>query len=60
MRHAPILLVALAVPALGKGWSYSTATERHLRACIGQGPTAVTAPKRANCTQQERVLGLCS
>lgn len=52
--------VALALPALGKGWSYSPATERHLRACIAQGPTAISAPKRANCSQQERVLGLCS
>jgi TRAP transporter TAXI family solute receptor len=52
--------VALALPALGKGWSYSPATERHLRACIDQGPSAFTAPKRANCTQQERVLGLCN
>jgi hypothetical protein len=52
--------VTLALPAPGKGWSYSGATERHLRACIEQGPSAVTAPKRANCTQQERVLGLCN
>ena len=52
--------VTLALPALGKGWSYSAATERHLRACIEQGPSAFTAPKRANCSQQERVLGLCN
>lgn len=52
--------VALALPALGKGWAYSPATERHLRTCIQQGTSSFTAPARANCTQQERVLGLCN
>ncbi len=51
--------VALALPALGKGWSYSPATERHLRAWHPAGAIGLhRAPKRANCSQQERVLGL--
>lgn len=52
--------VALALPALGKGWTYSPVTERQLRACVQAGPSAFTATKRANCSQQERVLGLCN
>jgi len=49
--------VQMALPALGKGWSYSPPTERELRACIGSLQATKTAPV---CTQQMRVLGLCS
>ncbi len=51
--------VSLALPALGKGWAYSSATEAQIRSCV-QGAAAIASPpKRADCSQQERILGLC-
>ncbi len=48
--------VQLALPELGRGWSYYPPTERELRSCI----TAPPPPQAAACTQQVRVLGLCN
>jgi len=49
--------VQTGLPELGQGWRYYRPTERSLRNCLAQGPAAAKAV--ANCTQQERVLGLC-
>jgi len=50
--------VELALPDLGRGWFYYAPTFRELRACR----LSMTAkPTRASrCTQQEKILGLCS
>lgn len=55
--------VRLALPPLGRGWTYYPPMERVLRNC--QAPEAiepaagrVPAP-RESCSQQERILGLC-
>jgi TRAP transporter TAXI family solute receptor len=48
--------VELGLPDLGQGWSYYPPTERALRACIAAQPKTKVA---AQCTQQERILGLC-
>ena len=48
--------VQLALPPLGKGWSYSPPAERELRACANLGGAGKAVPV---CTQQMRVLGLC-
>ena len=51
--------VTLGLPALGKGWKYYEPTAREIRACTSEKPmTKVSAPK--SCSQQERILGLCS
>ena len=55
--------VRLSLPPLGRGWTYYPPMERVLRNC--QAPEAIEpaagkAPApRENCTQQERILGLC-
>jgi len=48
--------VELALPDLGRGWTYSPATHRELRKCIESGRAPKALPV---CTQQARVLGLC-
>jgi TRAP-type uncharacterized transport system substrate-binding protein len=48
--------VELALPELGRGWTYSPPTERELRSCIAGLRTAKPAPV---CTQEMRILGLC-
>lgn len=48
--------VDLALPELGRGWSYYRATERALRSCLA----GKMMPKPvAHCSQQEKILGLC-
>lgn len=53
--------VELALPELGQGWSYYAPMARELQRCIASTPrAAVPLPARkASCSQQERVLGLC-
>lgn len=56
--------VELALPELGRGWSYYAPMARELRACVGRQPSApAVAPAStaspAACSQQERLLGLC-
>lgn len=58
--------VQLALPELGRGWTYFPPMARELRNCIagkpatGAGAAAAAAAKPAKaCSQQERVLGLC-
>ena len=48
--------VELGLPGLGQGWLYYPQTERALRNCLASIPK----PKPVvQCTQQERILGLC-
>ena len=50
--------VTLALPELGRGWTYYAPTTRELRRCASAtAPPAETS--RAQCTQVEGVLGLC-
>lgn len=55
--------VRLALPALGKGWTYYAPTERVLRACTDPStaprPAAPASRGETGCTQQEQILGLC-
>jgi hypothetical protein len=57
--------VNLALPDLGRGWSYYPPTTRELQACIATrartapGQPTPPIPSSPACTQQERVLGLC-
>lgn len=59
--HAKWREVELALPELGQGWSYYAPMARELQRCIASAPrAAVPLPARkASCSQQERVLGLC-
>ena len=51
--------VEMKLPELGRGWSYYRPTKVELDACVRQ--TVAKAPRRVReCTQQERILGLCS
>ena len=51
--------VQLSLPGLGRGWQYSPATSRELRACA-RPVAAKPAPRARECTQSERILGLCT
>lgn len=54
--------VQLALPNLGRGWFYYPATTRELRSCIAGKPnlgTPANSKPAKDCSQQERVLGLC-
>jgi uncharacterized protein len=48
--------VELALPDLGRGWTYSPPTHGELLKCIASGRAPKGLPV---CTQQARVLGLC-
>lgn len=61
--HAKWKEVDLSLPELGKGWSYFTPMANEIRRCVAAGaaaPPAPRAPTAPPCTQQEKVLGLCS
>jgi uncharacterized protein len=55
--------VELALPELGRGWFYYGPTAREIRACIAAKPKlearAKSQPAKP-CSQQERILGLCT
>jgi TRAP transporter TAXI family solute receptor len=56
--------VKLALPPLGRGWSYYPPMERVLRNCgdasvVTPVAAPASAPVRGACTQQEKILGLC-
>lgn len=58
--HAKWREVELALPELGRGWSYYAPMAREMQRCIASGPRVSPPPAvRATCSQQERVLGLC-
>ncbi|WP_233575900.1 TAXI family TRAP transporter solute-binding subunit [Noviherbaspirillum saxi] len=61
--HPKWLEVQLQMPVLGKGWKYYPTMERVLRSCIANKsrPSQATSPSPVirNCSQQEKVLGLC-
>jgi len=50
--------VSLALPELNPGWTYYGPTTRELRAC-GSGKPRPAARTR-NCSNEERILGLCN
>ncbi|MCY7371008.1 MAG: TAXI family TRAP transporter solute-binding subunit [Polaromonas sp.] len=57
--------VELALPDLGRGWTYYPPTTRELRSCITarakpETPVKAAAPSAKMCPQQQRILGLCS
>lgn len=55
--------VKLELPPLGRGWSYFQPTSQPIAQCgrpqPAAGAAAGTAPPKAKCTQEERILGLC-
>ena len=54
--------VTLALPDLGRGWFYYGPTAREIGACIAgesKMKTAAKARPAKQCSQQERILGLC-
>ena len=55
--------VELALPELGRGWSYYGPTTRELSSCIAGKSRPETRVKASSsgkmCSQQERILGLC-
>jgi uncharacterized protein len=67
--HAKWQEVAMALPALGKGWSYYGPSEKELLNCDPSKiePTSQTPPpgKRVKtepatqCTQANKMLGIC-
>jgi TRAP transporter TAXI family solute receptor len=50
--------VDLTLPELGRGWRYYTPAAREIKACATAAPQNFAKPN-PNCTQQERILGLC-
>ena len=50
--------VALALPQLGRGWTYFPPMAQELRKCGVSAPGVPVRPPGA-CSQHERVLGLC-
>jgi TRAP transporter TAXI family solute receptor len=61
LGHPKWLEVELALPPLGRGWSYYDPVERELRACGARTPSVrAPAPAARACPQHERVIGLCS
>lgn len=56
--------VDLALPDLGRGWTYYAPTARELRSCTAAEPSRLGVLEKSRrlekaCTQQERILGLC-
>jgi len=54
--------VDLSLPELGRGWFYFAPTARELRSCMAKDARAATPAKSRvvqECSQQERILGLC-
>ncbi|WP_025916845.1 TAXI family TRAP transporter solute-binding subunit [Herminiimonas sp. CN] len=55
--------VGMALPPLGKGWTYYAPMAQVLRDCaahrVAAGLPAATTQQAKKCSQQEKVLGLC-
>lgn len=51
--------VELALPDLGRGWFYYAPTAKEIRSCMTSTAGTKSRPAR-NCSQHERILGLCS
>jgi TRAP transporter TAXI family solute receptor len=49
--------VELALPDLGRGWTYYAPTSSEIRACLASRSTPGAAG--GGCSQQQRILGLC-
>ena len=52
--------VQLALPELNTGWTYYGPTSREIRACLAGKPRAAATPRKSNCPNEERILGLCT
>jgi TRAP transporter TAXI family solute receptor len=56
--------VKLEMPPVGRGWVYFPQTSRQIQSCMASASTpaaaAPAAPARRDCTQQERILGICN
>jgi len=50
--------VEMALPDLGRGWNYYSATTGELRSCVAARAKPKAPPPKA-CSQQEQILGLC-
>jgi TRAP transporter TAXI family solute receptor len=58
--------VKLALPDIGRGWTYYPATTTKIQSCLAAAapppfpsPSSTAAPKRV-CNQQEKILGICN
>ena len=51
--------VELSLPDLGRGWFYYPPTAKEIRSCVAARAKPASPPAKS-CTQQERILGLCS
>ena len=58
--------VKLEMPEVGRGWTYYPQTSKQIQSCLAGAATPAAAttpaatPARRACTQQERILGICS
>jgi len=52
--------VDLSLPELGRGWFYYSPTMKELRSCIRSTIAKAGQQRKRECTQTERILGLCS
>jgi len=52
--------VDLSLPELGRGWFYYSPTATQLRTCIRSTVAKARHQRKRECTQTERILGLCS
>jgi hypothetical protein len=50
--------VELALPSVGQGWIYYSATAAEMRNCLAGQAAAKLQPAKA-CSQQQKILGLC-
>ncbi|MFO1221075.1 MAG: TAXI family TRAP transporter solute-binding subunit [Burkholderiaceae bacterium] len=51
--------VSLAMPELGRGWTYYGPTARELQRCLAPAPVPARAAAKA-CTTEQKILGLCA
>lgn len=63
LGHPKWKQVKMELPPLGRGWAYYPPMERVLRACVKRRAIAASPapqpPALKQCSQQEKVLGLC-
>lgn len=52
--------VALSLPELNTGWTYYPPTAREIRNCVAGKPRAPAGAANRQCSQEERILGLCN
>jgi len=59
--------VRLELPEVGRGWTYFPATTKQIQSCLAAAaaaaspaPAAFTGSPKRQCSQQERILGICN